>query len=102
MPGSLWAPRAKHERRGRGRMTAADHAVCRLLMTLSEQIKLWMINLDTESMCAVGFIRASLTSQAFIRWCIVTYVKGFPALEMVDYFKEKKNVTFNILFFKSR
>ena len=72
------APGAKHQRRGSGRMIAADRAVCRPLMTLSEQIKLWMINLDTESMRAVGFIRASLTSEAFIRWG-GTFVKGVPA-----------------------
>lgn len=57
-------PPAKHQQHGRGRMIAADHA---LLMTLLEQIKLWVINLDTESMHAIGFIRVSLTSEAFIR-----------------------------------
>ncbi len=72
--GALWDPRAKHERHNGGRMIAADRAVCRLLMTLSKQIKLWMINLDTESMCAVGFITASLTSEAFISLCKPTYV----------------------------
>lgn len=49
-------------------MIAADHAVCRLLMTLSEQIKLWMINLETESMLAVGFIGglADLTNLHYV------------------------------------
>lgn len=56
-------PPAKHQQHGRGRMIAADHA---LLMTLLEQIKLWVINLDTESMRAIGFIKISLTSEAFI------------------------------------
>lgn len=51
---------------GDGRMIAADRAVRWLLMTLSERIKLWLINLDTESMRAAGFIRASFTSRAFI------------------------------------
>lgn len=59
-------PQAKHQRCGGRRVIAADRAVCRLLMTLSEQIKLWVINLDTESMHAVGFIRVWLTSEAFI------------------------------------
>ncbi|KAM3618890.1 uncharacterized protein V6R79_026429 [Siganus canaliculatus] len=64
------APRAKHQRHGWRRRIAADPAVRRLLMTLSEQIKLWMINLDTESMHAVGFSRVSLTLKAFIS-CLV-------------------------------
>ena len=80
---SLRAPGAKHQQRGMGRMIAADHAVCWPPMTLSEQIKLWVINLDIESMHAVGFIRASLTSEAFIRWCGGTFVKGLPALEKI-------------------
>lgn len=66
MSGSLWAPPAKHQQHGRGRMIVADHAVRRLLMTLLELIKLWVINLDTESMHAIGFIRVLLTSEAFV------------------------------------
>lgn len=65
-------------------MIAADHAVRRLPMTLLEQIKLWVINLDTESMHANGFIRVLLTSEAFV--CRkATYVNSPPAFEMVHY-----------------
>lgn len=52
--------------RRRVRVIAADQAAHRPLMTLSEQIRLWVINLDMESMLAAGFIRVSLTPEA---WC---------------------------------
>lgn len=63
-------------------MIAADHAVCRLLMTLSEQIKLWMINLETESMLAVGFIGglADLTNLHYVvRGDMLKPLPPFPA-----------------------
>lgn len=55
-------------------IAAADRAARRLLMTLSDQIKLWVINLDTESMRGVGFIRVSLTPEACRGWWKATYV----------------------------
>lgn len=56
-------------------IAAADRAARRLLMTLSDQIKLWVINLDAESMRGVGFIRVSLTPEACRGWWKATYVK---------------------------
>lgn len=61
-------------RRGRVRVIAADQAARRPLMTLSEQIRLWVINLDMESMPAVGFIRVSLTPEAWCSCCEATRV----------------------------
>lgn len=55
-------------------MIAADQAARRPLMTLSEQIRLWVINLDMESMPAVGFIRVSLTPEAWCSCCEATRV----------------------------
>lgn len=57
-------------------MIAADHAVCRLLMTLSEQIKLWMINLETES---IGGL-ADLTNLHYVvRGDMLKPLPPFPA-----------------------
>ncbi|KAF3696744.1 hypothetical protein EXN66_Car012422 [Channa argus] len=47
----------KHQAMWQGRIIVVDHAICQQMMTLLEQIKLWLINLDPESMDAVGFIR---------------------------------------------
>lgn len=56
--------RGLNKGRRRGRVMAADQTAHRPLMTLSEQIRLWVINLDMESMLAAGFIRVSLTPEA--------------------------------------
>lgn len=61
-------------RSGRVGVIAADQAARRPLMTLSEQIRLWVINLDMESMPAVGFIRVSLTPEAWCSCCEATRV----------------------------
>lgn len=71
-------------------MIAADHAVCWLLMTLSAQIKLWMINFGTESMHGAGFIRGSLTSDASTSERKATRVAWGPPLFPIDIFSFKQ------------